>query len=71
MMKEFVFNVPYKETVTGITTFVVEADSLEEATNKLNKESYIYYYDSEQDSSDDYEEFWGELSLESVKETDK
>ncbi len=67
-MKEFVFNVPYKETVTGITTFVVEADSLEEATNKLNKEAYIYYYDSEQDSSDDYEEFWGELSLERVKE---
>ena len=70
-MKEFVFNVPYRETVTGMTTFVVEADSLDEATNKLNKEAYMYYVDSEQDSSDDYEEFWGELSLECVKEKDK
>jgi len=70
-MKKFVFTVPYKETVTGLTTFSVEAESLEEATNKLNKESHMYYYDSEQHSSDDYEEFWGELSLEYVKEEDK
>ena len=70
-MKDFVFNVPYRETVTGTTTFVVEAEALEEATNKLNKETYLYYVDSEQDSSDDYEEFWGELSLERVKEKDK
>ena len=70
-MKEFVFNVPYKETVTGLTTFVVEADSLDEATTKLNKEAYLYYVDSEQDSCDDYEEFWGELSLECVKEQDQ
>jgi len=71
-MKEFVFTVPYKETVTGLTTFSVEAESLEEATNKLNKESYMYYVDSEEHSSDDYEEFWGELSLERVvKEKDK
>jgi len=70
-MKEFVFTVPYKETVKGLTTFSVEAESLEEATNKLNKESYMYYVDSEEHSSDDYEEFWGELSLERVKEKDK
>jgi len=70
-MKEFVFTVPYKETVIGWTTFVVEADSLDEATNKLNKEAYMYHVDSEQDTSDDYEEFWDELSLERVEEKDK
>ena len=67
-MKYFTFEVPYRETVFGTTTFLVEADSEQEARELMDKESYKYYWDSEQDCSDNYEEFYSELKLTEVKE---
>jgi DNA-dependent RNA polymerase auxiliary subunit epsilon len=67
-MKYFTFEVPYRETVYGTTTFLVEADSEQEARELMDKESYKYYWDSEQDCADNYEEFYSELKLTEVKE---
>ena len=67
-MKYFTFEVPYKETVYGTTTFVVEANSETEARALMDKESYKYYWDSEQEYSDYYEEYYSELKLTEVRE---
>lgn len=70
-MKYFTFEVPYRETVYGMTTFVVEAKSEDEARQLMDKESYKYYWDSEQDSSDNYEEFYSDMKLTEVTDSDQ
>lgn len=67
-MTYFTFEVPYRETVYGTTKYVVEATSEEEARSLMDKESYKYYWDSEQDSSDNYEEFYSDIELTEVHE---
>lgn len=67
-MKHFTFAVPYRETVYGMTTYVVEAKSEEEARMLMDKEAYKYYWDSEQDCSENYEEFYSDMTLEEVSE---
>ena len=63
-MTEYVINVPYQETVYGTVTYRVEADSLQEAQDAFkDSDYYLYYYDTEQDGSLDYQEFTDEYDI--------
>lgn len=66
-MKKFEIKVPYSETVYGWTTYLVEADSLEEAREILLKDDHLYYYDEEVDHSDHYTQFWDDAEWEETK----
>ena len=65
-MKKFEIRVPYSETVYGWTTYLVEADSLEEAREMLLKDDYLYYYDQEEEYSDHYTQFWDDAESEEI-----
>ena len=67
-MKKYIFKVPYVETVSGEVTLIVEADSLDEATKKLNETPELYWCDSEEYESLEYEELWGDVRLDTVTE---
>jgi len=63
-MTEYVISVPYQETVYGTVTYRVEADSLQEAQDRFkDSDCYMYYYDTEQDGSFDYQEFTNEYAI--------
>lgn len=63
-MTEYVISVPYQETVYGTVTYRVEADSLQEAQDAFkDSDYYLYYYDTEQDGSFDYQEFTSEYTI--------
>jgi hypothetical protein len=66
-MKKFTIKVPYRETVYGWTTYLVEADSREEAREILLKDDHLYYYDEEADHSDHYTQFWDDAEWEEKK----
>jgi hypothetical protein len=57
-MKKFTIKVPYSEMTYGTTTYVVWADTKEEAEALIEKDSYTYYYDTEQHYSEYYDECW-------------
>ena len=58
-MTKYVISVPYQETVYGTVTYHVEANSLQEAQDTFeDSDQYMYYYDTEQDGSFDYQEFY-------------
>ena len=57
-MKTFEIRVPYSETVYSWTTYLVEADSREEAGEILLKDYHLYYYNEEADYSDHFTQFW-------------
>ena len=63
-MKKFTIKVPYSETVYGWTTYLVEADSREEAREILLNDENLYYYDEETDHSDHYTQFWDDAEWE-------
>ena len=65
-MKKFEIRVPYSETVYGWTTYLVEADSLEEAREMLLKDDYLYYYDQEEGNIDHYTQFWDDAESEEI-----
>ena len=67
-MKKYTFKVPYVETVSGEVTLIVEADSLDEATKKLNEKTELYWCGSEEYESLEYEELWGDVRLDTVTE---
>lgn len=63
-MTEYAINVPYQETVYGTVTYRVEADSLQKAQDAFkDSDYYMYYYDTEQDGSFDYQEFTDEYDI--------
>lgn len=66
-MTKFKIKVPYRETVYGTVTYVVDADTKEEAEAFIETDSYMYHYDSEQDYADHYEEHWDDAEWEEVK----
>lgn len=64
MMTKYVISVPYQETVYGTVTSHIEADSLQEAQDAFkDSDYYMYYYDTEQDGSFDYQEFTSEYTI--------
>lgn len=66
-MPKYEIKVPYRETVYGVTTYCLEADSKESAREMLAEDDYLYYYDQEADHSDHYEQFWDDAEWEEVK----
>ena len=69
-MKMFEIRVPYSETVYGWTTYLVEADSLEEAQEMLSNDDSPHYYDQETDHSDHYTQFWDDAEWEELVRED-
>lgn len=66
-MPKFEITVPYRETVHGVTTYRLEADSKEKAIEMLQEsDGYLYYYDQEADHSEHYEEFWDDAEWEEL-----
>ena len=66
-MKRFKIEVPFSETVYGTVTFVVIADTKEEAEALLERDKGEYYWDTEQDYSENYEEHWDDVEWEEVQ----
>lgn len=66
-MPTFKIKVPYRETVYGTVTYVVEADTEDAAGALIETDSYMYHYDSEQDYSDHYEEYWDDAEWEELR----
>jgi hypothetical protein len=63
-MKKFEIKVPYSETVYGTATYVVIADTKEEAEALLERDKGEYHWDLEQDYSENYEEHWDDAEWE-------
>jgi hypothetical protein len=57
-MKKFTIKVPYSEVTYGTVTYVVWADTKEEAEALMEKDSHTYHYDMEQDYAEYYDECW-------------
>ena len=57
-MKKFKIEVPFSETVYGTVTYVVIADTKEEAEALLERDKGEYYYDAymDHDYSENYED---------------
>jgi hypothetical protein len=65
-MKKFEIRVPYNEIVYGTLTYVVIADTKEEAEALLERDKDEYYYDSEQQYSEHCEEHWNDAEWEEL-----
>ena len=63
-MKKFEIKVPYRETVYGTVTYIVDAETKEEAKAFIEKDSYPYYWDMEEEGSDHFEEYWDDAEWE-------
>ena len=55
-MARYAITVPYNERTYGEVMYEVDANSKEEAINKFNDQSYLYWSDSWETGSDWYEE---------------
>ncbi len=55
-MPKYAITVPYNERTYGEVMYEVEANSKEEAINKFNDQSYLYWCNSWETGSDWYEE---------------
>ena len=66
-MKKFKIEVPFSETVYGTVTYVVIADTKEEAEALLERDKGAYHWDTERDYSENYEEHWDDVEWEEVK----
>ena len=64
-MKKFTTKVPYSEMTYGTVTYVVWADTKEEAEALIEKDSHIY--DMEQDYAEYYDENWDDAEWEETK----
>lgn len=65
-MKKFKIKVPYSEMSYGTVTYVVNADTKEEAEALIETDSYTYHYDSELDYSEYYDECWDDAEWEEI-----
>jgi hypothetical protein len=66
-MPRFKIKVPYSEMSYGTVTYVVNADTKEEAEALIETDSYTYHYDTEQDYSEYYDECWDDAEWEEVQ----
>ena len=66
-MKKFTIKVPYSEMSYGTVTYAVIADTKEEAEALLERDKGEYYWDTEQDYSENYEEHWDDVEWEEVQ----
>ena len=66
-MKTFKIKVPYSEMSYGTVTYAVIADTKEEAEALLERDKGEYYWDTEQDYSENYEEHWDDVEWEEVQ----
>ena len=65
-MKKFEIRVPYDEIVYGTVTYVVLADTNEEAEALLERDKGAYHYDIEPDYSEHWEERWDDAEWEEL-----
>jgi hypothetical protein len=66
-MKKFKIEVPFSETVYGTVTYVVIADTKEEAEALLERDKGEYYYDTYNGYigyAENYEEHWDDAEWE-------
>ena len=71
-MKKFKIEVPFSETVYGTVTYVVIADTKEEAEALLERDKGEYYCDAymDHDYSENYEEHWDDAEWEELVRED-
>lgn len=67
MSKQFIVTVPYQEMVFGRVSFVVEAETAEDAVEKFLEADDMDVHSMEADYGDHYEEFREEAEAEEVK----
>jgi hypothetical protein len=66
-MKTFKIKVPYSEMSYGTVTYAVIADTKEEAEALLERDKGEYYWDTEQEYSEHWEEHWDDVEWEEVQ----
>jgi hypothetical protein len=64
IMKKFKIKVPFSEMVYGTVTYVVIADTKEQAVGSLIRDKGAYHWDTERDYSENYDECWDKAEWE-------